>query len=205
MNKTLNIGIDIDNTITKLYEHEIIRGREFCEEFGLPTNNFNPLGSNVKEMYSIPDDLYQIYMDRYFCDNVRNRPPRDFAVEVINRLSLNNIIHIVTARDANYPIYAKYSGEEMVKDTNEYFNKYQIPHHLIHFSSQDKCKVCKENNINLIIEDDPKHIEECANGGIVVIVISLPYNQIMRQVSNTIFVDSWLEIPHIIDSIEHLL
>lgn len=193
------IGIDIDNTMTKLYENEVVRGLEFCKEHNLKTD-FNPAGINVKEMYNIPEDLYKEYMTRYFRENVNCIPLRDYCADVISVLHIHNPIHIITARDANYQ--GEYTGQEMVEDTYNYFNKHQIPVDAFHFSSSEKDKVCKENGIKILIEDDPKHIKECAENGIIVIAMSLPYNQHMRIYENVIFVDSWLDVAKVVQTLK---
>lgn len=203
MNNKLIIGIDIDNTITNLYELEVERGREFCKEFNLSTDNFNPHCINVKEMYNIPDDLYSVYMNRYFRYNVNRVPPRKMAVSVINTLCTYYSVHIVTARDKDYK--GEYSGSMMVQDTYNYFNHYGFRNNIFHFSSFNKADVCKQYGINVLIEDDPKHIKECVDSGIIVIVMSTPYNQDMRDLMNTVFIESWDEVPAVISSIEYFL
>lgn len=193
----MNIGIDIDSTTNKAHFFNIIHGREFCQKYNCySSEELDKI--NVKDMFHLSDAMYKKYMDEYFKWNVNFNVPELGAPENIRLINRHNTISVVTARDDNYE--GAYNGSMMKRDTIRWFQKYDIPVDKFYFGSKDKAKVCKENDIDILIDDDPKHIISCSESGIPVIIFSQSYNEYLIHYPNTLYARNWYEIRSFINS-----
>lgn len=193
----ITIGIDIDGTINEAHKYDIIHGREFCEMHNLhPVEKLNNL--SVKDMFGLDDQLYNEYMSKYFAWNVRCNHVKLSAAETIRKWSRDgHIIKIVTARDPNYQ--GTYSGLHMMYDTQRWLIRHRIPCNEILFGSTDKAKVCKENGIDVMIDDDPKHILSVAEvPGILAIIAGQSYNEYLIGTKSTVWCADWIEIRDVV-------
>jgi uncharacterized HAD superfamily protein len=69
--------------------------------------------------------------------------------------------------------------------------------------TSNKLDVCKENNIDVLIEDCLENAEKVAKGGITAILINYPWNQSDEKLhKNIIRVKNWKEIVEQINSLE---
>ena len=94
----MNIGIDIDDTITKTTEEFDIWAKEYTEnvlnrkfELNL-TDVVSPLWARC--VYGWTDEEDNRFWDMYYEKTIENLKPKENAIEVINRLSENNKIII---------------------------------------------------------------------------------------------------------------
>lgn len=188
----ITIGIDIDSTINKAHFYDIIHGREFCQQNNINRGErLNTL--SAKEMFNLTDDEYRQYINKEFPWNCKFNEPQFGVPSIIRNLIKDNRILIITARDENYN-KSEYTGEMMKEDTINWFRKYNIPYNHIYFSCKDKAKVCKENDVDVMIDDDPEHIKNCADSGMVTIIMGQSYNEHLIDYPNTIFAHDWVEI-----------
>lgn len=198
MKEPIRIGIDIDSTINKAHFFDIIHGREFCKDMNFPADeNLNKC--KVKEMFGFTDELYNKYMERYFPWNCKYNEVEVGAAEAIRILRRNgNQINIITARDENYfNEHQWYTSKMMVHDTKEWFARNQIPYDNIFFCP-DKLKICKENEIDVMVDDDPKNIVELSTNGIPVIISGQSYNEYLAGEPNVWYCRNWVEILDIL-------
>jgi uncharacterized HAD superfamily protein len=198
MREPIRIGIDIDSTINKAHFFDIIHGREFCKDMNFPAEeNLNKC--KVKEMFGLTDELYNEYMRRYFPWNCKYNEVEVGAAEAIRILRRNgNQINIITARDENYyNEHQWYTGKMMVHDTKEWFARNQIPYDNIFFCP-DKLKICKENEIDVMVDDDPENIIELSTNGIPVIIAGQSYNEYLAGEPNVWYCRNWVEILDIL-------
>ena len=198
MREPIRIGIDIDSTINKAHFFDIIHGREFCKDMNFQADeNLNKC--KVKEMFGFTDKLYNKYMERYFPWNCKYNEVEVGAAEAIRILRRNgNQINIITARDENYfNEHQWYTGKMMVHDTKEWFARNQIPYDNIFFCP-DKLKICKENEIDVMVDDDPENIIELSTNGIPVIIAGQSYNEYLAGEPNVWYCRNWVEILDIL-------
>lgn len=197
----MNIGIDIDSTINKAHYFDIIHGRDFCRENNCyHTEELDKC--SVKEMFHMPDHIYNKYMEKYFKWNVNFNVPELGAPENIRLIAMHHFISIVTARDGDYQ--GEYTGKMMIQDTIKWFQRHNIPVNEFHFSAKDKADVCKKNGIDILIDDDPKNIISCANSGIPVIIFAQSYNEYLIHHPNTVYARNWYEVRRFLSSLSYL-
>jgi uncharacterized HAD superfamily protein len=85
----------------------------------------------------------------------------------------------------------------MVHDTKEWFARNQIPYDNIFFCP-DKLKICKENEIGVMVDDDPENIIELSTNGIPVIIAGQSYNEYLAGEPNVWYCRNWVEILDIL-------
>lgn len=195
----LHIGIDIDSTLNRAHYYDILHGKYFISENHIiPPKEPDYHKCHVKEMFHFTEPQYRKYMEIYFPWNCKYNTPEIGAPENVRLLKRNHRISIVTARDDNYA--GKYNGKQMKTDTLLWFKENQIPFDDIFFASHDKAKVCQEQGIDILIDDDPKNIIPCADSGIPVIIFGQSYNESLIGYPNTIWKDNWTDIRNTIEN-----
>lgn len=183
----MRIGIDIDDVITDtsasirkyiekfennedLYEHieAVMRGE-------MPTEN-------IKRFYK--ENSFNIFKDAEIKEN---------ASETIQELVDNgNEIYLITARtDEKF-----FKGIEQL--TRDFLEENNILYTQIIFNSYDKAKICKDNKIDLMIDDSVKHCENVAKENIKSIVFTSVVNE--KIITTIPKVNNWKELKKLISN-----
>ena len=192
------IGIDIDGVLTNLERFQLDYGSKYFFE----TENKININHNEYEIIDIfnattedDDKFWKEYLDFY----AKKEPARRFASEIIKKLKNDgHQIYIITARfltDRD-----DYLGKKMRSIVKKWLKNNQIIYDKIIFSQEDKRNICKENNVDIMIEDAPKNIVELSEVLPKVICFDALYN---REISkdNVIRCYSWYDIYSKINSI----
>ena len=114
--------------------------------------------------------------DDFYYNNIQriamSLKPLNNAKEIIDKLKADgNEIYIITSRDNGEYV----NPEEM---TREWLEKYEIYYDkLILTGRHEKGPVCKENNIDIMIEDSIKNCEDIENNGVKCYIMNTRYNQ----------------------------
>ncbi len=142
----MKIGIDIDGVLTDISRFYLDYGAKFAFE-----NNIEeiakPDGYEIEEILNLDEgahiDFWKKY-DKYYTDKIYTRK---FASEVIGKLKTEgNEIHIITARNIKEEDWTK----NWLKENNIKYDKLTF--------TDTKVEYCKENNIDIMIEDSIHHI-----------------------------------------------
>ncbi len=158
------IGIDIDDTITNTSE----MASQFLD--GYNGSKFEKL--NIEE--------YKDFCKKYLLEIQKKMTIKDGSRETINYLhSKGYKIYLVTLRKDNY-------GHNIEENTLNYLKINNINYDKIFFGVRDKWKVCKEENISLMIDDNDVIISEC-------IANSVKCLQFGKEVN------SWTEVRNLIE------
>ena len=170
----MRIGIDIDVVLNSQYNFCIDYGTKFCNELG-----------------------------KYRLENINAIDTTDMFLweEVINKLKNDgNLIYIITARKNNDEWFPDFLKKDVEGITKKWLNENKIYYDEIAFDVKDKEKYCKNNNIDIMIEDDPNNLRKLI-GTTNVIIFDYPYNR------NVEFTDltraySWYDIYYKINYIK---
>ena len=164
------IGIDIDDTVAKTnislmdealkYDKEHVQGR----------------GYKNKDAYTLTDCFYWTEdVAMRFMAYVRDSnlfteiTPIDGAVEYINKLY-----------DFGYKIYfitRRKNTAHMLKVTMKWLDKYGFKYHKLLMGIDEKGSVCKEELVDLFIDNDLKHIREVSEKNIDTLLMTDDFNQ----------------------------
>lgn len=189
----MRIGIDIDGVITDVGKFQLEYGIKFYfEKYHKSIQNHK--GYEVSDIFDVSEEMDDEFWNQYFVDYSRNVSPRGFVSEVMKKLKEDgNELYIITARGN----YISHSGSVMSYDENKkvvlnWLEKNGIIYDKIIFSPEDKLQICKENHIDLMIEDKPRNIEMISKE-IPVICFHNEYNESI-QGENITRCYSWYDI-----------
>lgn len=193
----MNIGIDIDNTIT--YTRELIL--DYVQTFDRDNN----LGTQVNlNQYSLEKslmwetDVLNRFLRTYLGDIYKYVSPKPNALEVIRDLHRDHSVILITSRNQR--------DQTIQTTTLEWLSRHQVAYdslvmnnteNMHHFS---KLEACRENNIDVMIEDHHDLSLELSHI-IPVIMFDYPYNAHL-DVKNIARVKDWLEVKTIIAAME---
>ena len=168
----MRIGIDIDNCISNFDD-------VLLEEYIKHDKELRNTGIINDKPYYLTVDMFDWSKeenDDFYYNNIQriamSLKPLNNAKEVIDKLKADgNEIYIITSRDNG-----EYINPE--KMTREWLEKYEIYYDkLILTGRHEKGPVCKENNIDIMIEDSIKNCEDIENNGVKCYIMNTRYNQ----------------------------
>lgn len=196
----MRIGIDIDGVLTDIEQWQLDYGSKYYyQNHGLNIKNHKGYETNI--IFNVSKDYDNEFWTKYFREYSLKIEPRGFASEVIKKLKeLGNEIYIITARGAIL-VHKKHIMEKdesnsivlnWLKENDIYYDE-------IIFTQEDKLDICKNNNIDIMIEDSPKNIEMISSE-IPVICYHANYNE--KCNGNNIYrAYSWYNILYIINNL----
>ena len=194
----MNIGIDIDGVLTDIEKFMVDYGTKFCLEEGLEIK-IKQIDYSEKITYGLTQEQADRFWERYFSGYVIKEPHRKFAPDVINKLrEQGNKIYIITARD-EYGLTEEYYGK-MQQLTKEWLINQNISYDKLIFArDEEKISQCLENNIDVMIEDSPRNINDISRK-VKVIKYDCKYNENIEG-PNIITAYSWYHIYDIINKL----
>lgn len=189
----MRIGIDIDGVLTDVERWQLDYGSKFYyERYQKEIVDFE--GYDTNQIFNVDDKLDEEFWRKYFKEYSLNVEARKFASEVIDKLKQDgHQIYIITARGS----FLSHSADVMSIEENQqivlnWLKNNHINYDKIIFSPEDKLDICKENNIDLMIEDKVDNINKISKI-IPVICFHAGYNKVCKN-SNIIRCYSWYDI-----------
>lgn len=151
----MNIGIDIDDTITDTFDYLMPYVAEFFE------TDIEYLKRNNISYSNLPDEWKKREIDfakKYYDKVVIGIPTKQHVCEYISKIkSLGHNIYIITARDNRLYKNAYKKTEEQLSKNNIYYDKL--------FCTFDKAEICKNEHIDIMIDDSIYNCEEVSKVG----------------------------------------
>ena len=163
----MKIGIDIDDTITNSWECLIPYYSKLFNIEEEVLRNSKPYYSAVSHLITL-DEHYKIMLPVYdeVTPNVDLKPG---VKEVIDKLyEMGCHITFITARGIDHT--------DAYKDSKDYLDKHNIRYDKIITNAKDKAIVCKEQEIDVFIDDSIRNCEEVSNAGIETLLYETNYN-----------------------------
>lgn len=183
----MKIGIDIDDTITNTYQTLLtiiamkygVNYKELINEnlsYDEVSNKFDNFNKNIKDLFYIMAKSVTLK------ENVK---------EIITMLkNEGHKIILITAR--NYDEY-----DNPYEITLDYLNKKDIPFDELHINILEKGVFCKENNIDLFIDDNVNHCNKVKEQGVKTIQFDTDFSD---KVKDVLHVTNWNQIYEIINN-----
>ena len=154
----MNLGVDIDGVLADDDTYRVDHIAKFCYEHGLPEME-NPNAYEQKCNWT--EEILERYRQEYFFTYIRNAPARAYSAEILTKLhQKGHRIIIITGRYQTQENSAL--GEQMRQYTIQWLEKNHIPYDAIYFTHTPKVQEIKEAKIDVMIEDNPEVIRECA-------------------------------------------
>lgn len=189
MVKLMNIGIDIDDTITN--STEIIK--KYVIKYDTHYSNSKELINNLDNI--VRGIKYTNIVERFFIDYCLEMmgkvKVKEHASEVINNLrKKDNKIFIITARSD------KYYGDT-TKYIQDYLKNNNIEYDEIIHSQTHKLKACKENKIDIMFDDAVDTCEILNKNKIKAYLFTSELNKDLQTTSPR--VNDWYEIEKLFE------
>lgn len=176
----LNIGIDLDNTICNTEESIKRYERKYLND------------NNITAEMLWNDNYYKVdFLSKHLYNIYKNAIVKEDAIKVINDLSINNKIYIITARSNNFVD----NIEELIKD---YLNDNIIKYDMIIINSGDKLQACLDNKIDIMIDDSYYNYGVLKDNNIKCILL----DDKKRYLDNIDRVSNWSEIEDILSVVK---
>ena len=192
----MRIGIDIDGVLTDFEKWQLDVGSKFFLKYN--KNIVVPDGYDSDVVFNVTKEMDSEFWNEYLYDYAQNEPARKFSNEVIDKLRRKGYeIYIITARyltDKNNDL-----GKEMRKIVKDWLKNNKINYDKIIFSPEDKLEICKENNIDIMIEDKVENINNISKI-IPVICFNAGYNK-MCSGKNICRAYTWYDVYYQITNI----
>lgn len=195
----MKIGIDIDNTITEVQEELNNAAYEYAIKLGKNINNAENSFEDIKNNRDTYKKKFQFSYDelKYFLKNIQeeitnNAVPREKVVEVISKLKkLDHKIYIITARDSEF-------HDDPYNLSKNWLDKNNIEYDKLIVNAREKAPVCKDEKIDLFIDDQLNNCLDIAKIGIKTIRLSND----KKKYKDIITFENWDEIYNYITEME---
>lgn len=187
----MNIGIDIDNTITEVQNELNKAAYDYAIKLGKNIKNADNSLEDIKNNGDTYKEKFQFSYEelKYFLKNIQEEitnkaKARENAVETINRLRQDgHKIIIITARDSEF-------HDDPYLLSQNWLNKNNIKYDKLIVNAREKGIVCKNENIDLFIDDQLNNCVDVEREGIQTIRISDDH----KKYANIISLKDWKEI-----------
>lgn len=183
----MRIGIDIDDVITNTSESM----KEYINKY----DTEGEINSHIEEVMrgEMPTPAIKKFFENNSLKIFQNAKIKENASEVTKQLIENgNEIYLITSRGE-----IRFKGSE--KFTLEYLKLNNIKYTKILFNSFEKSKICKENKIDLMVDDSVKYCMEIEKENIKSILFTSEVNKNVK--TSTKRVNDWLELEKEINCI----
>ncbi len=183
----MRIGIDIDDVLTE--SSEKIKG--YLVKYDKSREGLKHIVEVMRG--DIPTEYIKQFYNEDILKMFKNLEIKEDAIDVINRLeSKGHEIYFITSRGEQ-----RFKGTEAV--TLEFLEKNNIKYKKIIFNSYDKQIDCKNNNIEVMIDDSVKNCELVRNIGIPAILYT---SEVNKNIDTDLErVNTWRELEAKIESL----
>ena len=135
----MNIGIDIDDTISDTYDSIFNYAQEYTINNLKRSGKINKDEKLYTHMYSTKmhnwsKEEEKDFLDKYYERIIKEVKPKKFAVEVINKLKKENNIYLITARFNS----KKFNIEE---ETKNWLKLYGINYDKLYLNIENKAEL----------------------------------------------------------------
>lgn len=196
----MNIGIDIDDTLTDIRDKLNLAAEKYANELGKENKNEkdkyvedNNNGNIYQIKYGFTYEELKYFLSVIHEGITKKEKPRKNCVEIIRKLhNEGHKIYIITARDSEF-------HEDPYKLSKDWLDKNNIYYDELIVNARNKLEVCQRKNIDLFIDDQLANCTKLSEAGIKVIRIT-EYNDI--QHGDIINKKNWNEIYNYIKEME---
>ena len=197
----MNIGIDIDDTISETFETLLPYSQKYTLEDLKRKSNVDLRGDLSNHLYIVYVNGWNeqealAFWEKYYAEILREVNIKKFASEVINKLKQEgHEIYLITARWDMRADNVKEITKKWLEDNNVVYDELII-------NASDKLKIAKEKEIDIFIDDSFNNCKSIADGtNAKVYLMNTKMNENLNH-KNIERVYSWPEIYSLISQEE---
>lgn len=184
------IGVDIDDTLTDIRDEVGAAALKYAQSLNKDIDETkvvwdkNNNGSSFKERYNFNYDELLYFFGNIQENITKKAKPREDVVDVIKKLREDgHKIYIITARDSEF-------HNDPYELSKTWLNKNNIGYDKLIVDARDKAKICREQNVEIFIDDKLSNCMQISNENIVTIRIT----NYTEQHQNIVNKKNWKEI-----------
>lgn len=186
----MNIGIDIDDTISNTFETFLPYIKKYVEQELNRKLDLNLSSKtdyyNIIEKYDLSRKEAKLFWMQYYIPMLENVIPKQSAVEIINKIkNKGNKIILITARIDDEIVDARAITEKWLKENKISYDKLII-------NSHNKLEIAQRENIDIFIDDSIRNCEMVSSGSIKTYMMTTENNKYYEN-NNIVKVNSWDE------------
>lgn len=181
----MRIGIDVDDTLANTKELIIEYAVRYDKKYFRGKGIIHPEIYDLCGMFDWSREEKKQFMKECIEEIADKVTVKENAAKVLTKLKEEeNEIYIITYRTTK-----RYKNPQ--KTTENWLLKHQIPYDKLIVNSGPKGIVCKNNKIDLLIDDNLEHCLDAINYNIDTLVFDSPYNRDNQELPR---VSSWMEV-----------
>jgi len=168
----MRIGIDIDETLNDVKEKLEVAAFNYAKSIGkdivLQDDKCKKdnKGSYIKDKYNFTYEELKHFLGPIQDEIINNATPKENVSEIIKKIKeLGHEIYIITARDSEF-------HEDPYKQSKEWLNTNNIIFDKLIVNAREKDIVCKQESIDLFIDDSLNNCISVSDIGIKTILFS---------------------------------
>ena len=189
----MNIGIDIDDTISNTIEITLPRAKKYAQDFlGMDISNINFSQAidhmYIEKVFNLSKEQMHDFWEKNLLQLVQGVKIKDNAAKIINKLKdEGHRIVIVTARWNECNFDAMKESEKWLKENGVMYDK-------LYVNADSKVEIAKNENIDLFIDDSIKNCRELSQNNIKCYLFKSAVNKNIEESNRFEIVESWDQI-----------
>lgn len=190
----MNIAIDLDEVLAE-YLESVIRYHNDTYNTSLKKTDF--FSYNFWEVWGgTKEEAIEKVHDFITTDYFNQIQTVKGAYEGVLKLKERHELYIVTARQ---DIVSEKTIDFIEDNFRGVFSGVYFANHFSKSGiSKEKSEICKELDIEIIVEDSVTYANECQSKGIATILLKKPWNTGYELLDNIYIANSWKEVPNYI-------
>ena len=183
----MKIGIDIDDTICDTWQCVI---PYISKYYNIDISYLNNLNKLYEDAVNISLNEYCIFAKKYYGLIIPSVPLKKDVNKVLNKFKeLGYEIIFITARST-------LGFDDPYKISYDYLIKNNVPFDKLIVGEKDKGKVCKDEHIDIFIDDSVDNCKNVSSYGIKVLLFETISNKDIKEFTK---VKNWKQIEKIIE------
>lgn len=189
----MNIGVDLDGVV---YQTEKM-WRDYAEKYNklIGGTLIDDSEARVDARYDWTKEQFDNFVQNLSIEILAKAPIYPNAKEVISKLRENNKVIFITRRG-----FDTIGTDSEIDATLKRLKEDDIEYDKIVFSQDSKVKACKENNIDIMIDDYYKVIDELMDNGIKCLCFRDKRNKMGKR--NVLEVYTWDEVLEFFENLK---
>ena len=199
----MNIGIDIDDTISETFETLLPYSQKYTIENLKRNSNIDLRGDISNHFYIVyvngwNEQEATIFWEKYYAEILRELNIKKFAAEVINKLKEEgHKIYLITAR-------WDMRADNVKEITEQWLNENNVQYDELILNASNKLKIAKDNNIDVFVDDSFNNCKSIAdNTKAKVYLMNTKMNENLND-KNIKRVYSWPEVYNLLNQKEEV-
>lgn len=189
----MNIGIDIDGVLCSEDLFQLVYGTKFCHQNDINCRILSPFSSDTNDRFLwSSEDNKRFWKENYLYYLTTSEFLYPDASEVVRSLYQDgHKIYIISYRKQSL-LNKLEIHENMESLTVDWLKRNNIPFHQLILAEEPKQYYIRQLNISLMIDDNPKTLEELSH--YITVIGFRAHCNLQYSLPNIVMVSSWKEL-----------